>query len=165
MRNHQTQSTISVALYQPQIPPNTGNIARTCAAFNISLNLIKPLGFSIDDKQLKRAGLDYWDHVMLNIYEDYSMFKSSLSLQNRLIGSSRYGGIPLNEMEFMAGDTILFGREDNGLPSNVRSDCDFITTIPMPGCADESGKNGVRSLNLSVACAVIIYQAINQITT
>lgn len=141
-------SNLQIALYQPQIPPNTGNIARTCAAFNIPLSLIGPLGFSLDDKYLKRAGLDYWDYVHLKVFESFDEFKSKINIGQRIIGFSKKGGILLTSMKFTCGDILLFGREDDGLPSEIRSQCNEITTISMPGGCNSIGE-GVRSLNLS----------------
>ena len=154
---------LRVALFEPRIPPNTGNIARTCAAFGLPLDLIEPLGFSLDDRYLKRAGLDYWPHVDLTIHKDIDAFFESLTQPSRVIGCSRRGGILLREMEFQQGDVLLFGREDNGLPAQVRDKCDRILTIPMPGGVDSGGKGGVRSLNLSVACALVAYTAGHQL--
>ena len=154
---------LRVALFEPRIPPNTGNIARTCAAFGLPLDLIEPLGFSLDDRYLKRAGLDYWPHVDLTIDKDIDAFFESLTQPSRVIGCSRRGGILLREMEFQQGDVLLFGREDTGLSEAVRSRCSQITTISMPCSAGEDGQGGVRSLNLSVACAIVSHQAGSQL--
>ena len=150
---------LRVALFEPRIPPNTGNIARTCAAFGLPLSLIEPLGFSIDDRQLKRAGLDYWPHVDLSVHSNFEQFRSELTPPSRLIGCSRRGGEPLQHMTFHEGDVLLFGREDTGLPDPIRDQCEKILTIPMPCSAAEDGQGGVRSLNLSVACAIVCFQA------
>ena len=150
---------LRVALYEPRIPPNTGNIARTCAAFGLPLSLIEPLGFSIDDRHLKRAGLDYWPHVDLSVHSNFEQFRSELTPPSRLIGCSRRGGEPLQHMTFRKGDVLLFGREDTGLPDPIRDQCEKILTIPMPCSAAEDGQGGVRSLNLSVACAIVCFQA------
>ena len=150
---------LRVALFEPRIPPNTGNIARTCAAFGLPLALIEPLGFSIDDRHLKRAGLDYWPHVDLSVHRDFDHFVKDLPVPARLIGCSRRGGEPLQTIRFQEGDVLLFGREDNGLPDAIRNRCDQILTIPMPCSAAEDGQGGVRSLNLSVACAIVSHHA------
>ena len=154
---------LRVALFEPRIPPNTGNIARTCAAFRLPLALIEPLGFSIDDRSLKRAGLDYWPHVQLSTHAGLDDFTQQLPKDHRLIGCSRHGGEQLGTFRFQAGDVLLFGREDTGLPNPVRERCDHILTIPMPGGVDETGQGGVRSLNLSVACALVSYIAGHQL--
>ena len=151
-----------IALFEPRIPQNTGNIARTCAAYNFSLELIKPLGFSLDDKYLKRAGLDYWQYVDVNVHEDYSKFLLSIGT-SRIIGFSRFSHTPLPEVKFIEGDVLLFGREDTGLPKVVKDSCYAMSRIPMPCSADKDNKNGVRSLNLSVACGVVAYEANNQL--
>ena len=150
---------LRVALFEPQIPPNTGNIARTCAAFGLPLDLIKPLGFSLEDRYLKRAGLDYWPHVDITIHKNVDAFFASLTQTSRVIGCSRRGGVPLQDTHFQRGDVLLFGREDTGLSEATRKRCTQITTISMPCSAGEDGQGGVRSLNLSVACAIVSHQA------
>ena len=154
---------LRIALFEPQIPPNTGNIARTSAAFRVPLTLIEPLGFKVDDRSVRRAGLDYWPHVQLSIAQDFPEFQRDLHPEQRLIGCSRRGGASLSSFEFRRGDVLLFGREDTGLPESVREACDTILTIPMPGSANEAGQEGVRSLNLSVACALVTYVAGQQL--
>ncbi len=159
MNQSLTAAALRVALFEPRIPPNTGNVARTCAAFKTPLALVEPLGFSLDDRQLKRAGLDYWPHVDVTVHRNFDQLLLELPEQRRLIGCSRYGGDPLQNFPFEFGDVLLFGREDTGLPNTIRTQCDAIVTIPMPGSADSEGKGGVRSLNLSVACALVLYTA------
>ncbi len=154
---------LRIALFEPQIPPNTGNIARTSAAFNLPLTLIEPLGFKVDDRSVRRAGLDYWPHVQLSIASNFLAFQAELHPEQRLIGCSRRGGASLSSFTFQRGDVLLFGREDTGLPESVRKSCDTILTIPMPGAADDAGRGGVRSLNLSVACALVTYVAGQQL--
>jgi tRNA (cytidine/uridine-2'-O-)-methyltransferase len=154
---------LEVALFEPRIPQNTGNIARTCAAFNISLNLIEPLGFKIEDKYLKRAGLDYWPLVEVNRYENYVNFKESKPTK-RVISFSKKNGIYLNDFKFKVDDILLFGREDSGLPENIIDKSDALISIFMPNLNAESNKKkGVRSLNLSVACGIAVYEAHKQI--
>ncbi len=156
-------SSIRIALFEPRIPPNTGNIARTCAAFNLELNLIEPLGFSLNDKYLKRAGLDYWPYVEINVFRNFNEFYETISTNNRLIGISSYGGESVGTFKFHSGDILLFGREDSGLPDTIRNQCNSIATIPMPAKARQDGSGGVRSLNLSVACGILIYEVNRQI--
>ena len=154
---------MEVALFEPRIPQNTGNIARTCAAFNITLNLIEPLGFKIEDKYLKRAGLDYWPLVKVNKYENYVNFKESKPTK-RIISFSKKNGIYLNDFKFQEDDILLFGREDSGLPERIIDKSDALISIFMPNLNAESNKKkGVRSLNLSVACGIAIYEAYKQI--
>ena len=156
-------SPLRVVLYEPQIPPNTGNIARTCAAFQLPLALIEPLGFCIDDRSVRRAGLDYWPHVQLSTHPDLNDLLVQLTHSYRLIGCSRNGNDSLSDFQFQSGDVLMFGREDNGLPKQVREQCDRILTIPMPGGINADGVGGVRSLNLSVACALVAYTAGHQL--
>ena len=154
---------MEVALFEPRIPQNTGNIARSCAAFNIPLNLIEPLGFKLEDKYLKRAGLDYWPLVTVNKYKNFDNFFES-KLTKRIISFSKKNGVYLKDFEFKKDDVLLFGREDSGLPDNIIDKSDFLISIFMPNlqtCTND--KKGVRSLNLSVACGIAIYEAHKQI--
>ena len=151
--------TISIALLEPRIPQNTGNIARTCAAFNFPLYLIGPLGFSLDDRYLKRAGLDYWKYVHLTVFSNFSEFTEQLPTKSRIIGFSKSADLPLNDIQFFNGDILLFGREDLGLPQVVKRSCKQMSFIPMPGGDYDNTNTGVRSLNLSVAVAIAAYQA------
>ena len=154
---------MEISLFEPRIPQNTGRIARTCAAFDISLNLIEPLGFKLEDKYLKRAGLDYWPLVKLKNYPNFKNFKESKK-NKRIISFSKKNGIYLNNFVFQEDDILLFGREDTGLPDNVIKSCDSLISIFMPNVElSENHKNGVRSLNLSVACGIAIYEANKQI--
>ena len=154
---------MEVSLYEPRIPQNTGSIARTCAAFDIKLNLIEPLGFKLEDKYLKRAGLDYWPLVKLKNYPNFKKFKESKK-NKRIVAFSKKNGIYLNNFSFLYDDILLFGREDTGLPKHVINDSDSLISIFMPNVELESSdKKGVRSLNLSVACGIAIYEANKQI--
>ena len=146
---------IDLALFEPRIPQNTGNIARTCAAFNVPLNLIEPLGFSLEDKYLKRAGLDYWHLVNLKVHRDYDDF-FHYSNQRRIISFSRFAKDDICDFKFKNNDILLFGREDTGLPEEVKSKSQSLLKINMPNNA-ENKNNGVRSLNLSVACGIAIH--------
>ena len=154
---------MEISLFEPRIPQNTGSIARSCAAFDITLNLIEPLGFKLDDKYLKRAGLDYWPLVKLNNYPNFNNFKESKK-NKRIIAFSKKNGIYLNNFRFLEEDILLFGREDTGLPDNVIESCNSLITIFMPNVElSNTDKKGVRSLNLSVACGIAIYEANRQI--
>ena len=155
---------MEIALFEPRIPHNTGCIARTCAAFDITLNLIEPLGFKLEDKYLKRAGLDYWPLVKLNNYSNFKRFKES-KINKRIISFSKKNGIYLKNFKFQLEDILLFGREDTGLPEDVIEACDSLITIFMPNLElSNSDQKGVRSLNLSVACGIAIYEANKQIS-
>ena len=154
---------MEVALFEPRIPQNTGNIARSCAAFNISLNLIEPLGFKIEDKYLRRAGLDYWPLVSVNKYENFNKFLAS-NPKKRIISFSKKNGMYLKDFKFHGDDVLLFGREDSGLPDCIINKSDYLVSIFMPNLQTEkNNQKGVRSLNLSVACGIAIYEAHKQI--
>ena len=154
---------MEVALFEPRIPQNTGNIARSCAAFNMPLNLIEPLGFKLEDKYLKRAGLDYWPLVSINNYENFDKFFESKS-SNRIISFSKKNGLYLNDFKFKENDVLLFGREDSGLPDCIIDKSDYLISIFMPNLqTGTKDQKGVRSLNLSVACGIAIYEAHKQI--
>ena len=154
---------MEISLFEPRIPQNTGSIARTCAAFDITLNLIEPLGFRLEDKYLKRAGLDYWPLVKIKIYANFKKFKES-KLNKRIIAFSKKNGIYLKDFKFNEEDVLLFGREDTGLPDYVIDDSNSLISIYMPNLElSNKEKKGVRSLNLSVACGIAIYEANKQI--
>ena len=154
---------MEITLFEPRIPQNTGSIARTCAAYDITLNLIEPLGFKLDDKYLKRAGLDYWSLVKINKYQNFDVFKESKE-SKRIIAFSKKNGIFLRDYKFRKNDILLFGREDNGLPNKIIDKSDELLSIYMPNKASELNNNiGVRSLNLSVACGIALYEAHKQI--
>ena len=146
-----------VVLVQPEIPPNTGNIARTCAATSTPLHLVGPLGFSISDRYLKRAGLDYWPLVDLHYHEDLESFYSiQESLGGRLIGFTVRGNCSYHRWQFQSNDWLLFGCETAGLPVEVLKKCHETLYIPMT-------KGTVRSLNLSVSTAVGLFEALRQL--
>jgi len=152
-----------IVLFQPQIPPNTGNVARTCAATDCELHLIEPLGFSIDDRQLRRAGLDYWPLVRLQRHSDVDAFQSTRQqCGGRLVALSSHACAPYTDFQFQADDWLLFGRESDGLPHELHQCADHRLTIPFP-IAARNGQAGVRSLNLSVAVGVVLFEAIRQL--
>ena len=154
---------MEISLFEPRIPQNTGNISRTCAAFDIPLNLIEPLGFKMEDKYLKRAGLDYWPIVKVNKYSNFELFADA-KINKRIISFSKKNGIYLNNFEFEQEDVLLFGREDTGLPESIIEKSDSLISIFMPNLETPMNhKKGVRSLNLSVACGIAIYEAHKQI--
>ncbi|MCX5944838.1 MAG: tRNA (cytidine(34)-2'-O)-methyltransferase [Cyanobacteria bacterium] len=151
-----------VVLFQPQIPPNTGNVARSCAATNSELHLIEPLGFEINDRQLRRAGLDYWPWVKLHRHVDFEAFsRHRIERGGRLLALSRQGRHPYARQRFASDDWLLFGRETDGLPQEVLDSCCDCLTIPMAGSIERGG--GVRSLNLSVAVGVVLFEALRQL--
>ena len=136
---------MEVALFEPRIPQNTGNIARTCAAFDIPLNLIEPLGFKLEDKYLKRAGLDYWPLVIVNKYGNFDKFRESKPTK-RIISFSKKNGIYLKDFKFQEDDILLFGREDSGLPDFIIDKRDFLISIFMPNL--QSGKMIIKVLGV-----------------
>jgi tRNA (cytidine/uridine-2'-O-)-methyltransferase len=146
-----------VVLVNPQIPPNTGNIARTCAATGTELHLVGPLGFEISDRYLKRAGLDYWPYVKLHYHETFEAFKSIQQQRGgRCLGFSVRGNFNYVQFPFQADDWLLFGSETTGLPPESLSACDATLYIPM-------FEPGVRSLNLSVSVAIGLFESRRQL--
>jgi tRNA (cytidine/uridine-2'-O-)-methyltransferase len=153
----------NVVLFQPQIPPNTGNVARTCVATGSELHLIEPLGFQIDDKQLRRAGLDYWPFVQLHRHADHTHFLQQQRAEGgRLVALSARVQDPYTSFRFRSSDWLLFGCESDGLPAELLALADHCLTIPMP-CQANGGAGGVRSLNLSVAVGVVLFEALRQL--
>ena len=151
-----------VALFQPRIPQNTGTIGRSCLAFHMSLDIIKPTGFSFEDKYLKRAGLDYWSNVDVNLYDSFDEYKNKF-VSSRFIALTKKSNNPISSLKFNHSDILLFGREDIGLPESVINKCEIIAGIPMPGGEISLKTGGVRSLNLSVACGIVSYSACQQL--
>ena len=145
---------LNIVLYKPEIPQNTGNIARTCVLTDSVLHLIKPLGFSIDDKAVKRSGLDYWKDLKLEVHESYEDFMAKYGDQ-RIFLATTHGGKFYSEESYEPGDFIMFGRESSGVPEEVHNAHKGIR-IPMI-------KTSTRSLNLSNTVAIIAYEALKQI--
>ena len=145
----------NIVLFQPEIPQNTGTIGRLAVSTNCRLHLIEPLGFSIEDKYLKRAGLDYWQHLSPSIHKDWASF---LTAENprRLFFISTHGEKNFLDAEYQLGDYLVFGRESAGLPpefyDSYRED---MWKIPMPGKFS-------RSLNLANAVSIVLYEAMRQ---
>lgn len=146
-----------VVLIHPQIPPNTGNIARTCAATSTELHLVGPMGFEISDRYLKRAGLDYWPYVNLQYHDSLDTFHTChRKRRGRCLGFSVNGSCNYVSFQFQPDDWLLFGSETTGLPPTVLSTCAASIYIPMV-------QAGVRSLNLSVSVAVGLFEARRQL--
>ena len=143
-----------IVLYEPEIPQNTGNIARTCAATGVSLHLIRPLGFNIDDKYVKRAGLDYWHLLDLHIYDTWESFigqKGHLVLYFIETKGEQY----YHDVQYPEDSYFVFGSETRGIPESILNQYwDRVIRIPM--------KNDTRSLNLSNAATIVIYEALRQ---
>ncbi len=144
--------TLHVVLCEPEIPQNTGNIARTCAATGASLHLIEPLGFSLADRYLKRAGVDYWSMVLVNTYPSIDDYFSETEGFQRVLATKKTG-LPYAEIVYGKRCSLIFGKEATGLPdallSRYSNNC---VRIPM--------RAGARSLNLSNAAAILIYEAL-----
>jgi tRNA (cytidine/uridine-2'-O-)-methyltransferase len=146
---------LHVALIQPRIPPNTGNIARLCAATDTPLHLIGPLGFSVDDREVRRAGLDYWDKVDLWVHPDWYSFRDAVSRERCLYFSANalhdYRSAPFQDRR-----VLVFGSETEGMPPRILEKyTERCFRIPMPG--------EVRSLNLANAVSVVLYEGLRQL--
>lgn len=152
---------LHIALWEPEIPPNTGNIARLCAATGTRLHLIGRLGFRLDDKSLKRAGLDYWPAVDVVQHVTFEEFEKATASPPKALGGrwciETPGEMPYTQATFADGDCLLFGSESKGLPPGIRAKCAGRGLgIPMP-----TGK--VRSLNLATAVGIVLYEALRQV--
>ncbi len=146
---------LNIVLFEPEIPQNTGNIARTCVLTDCSLHLIKPLGFSLDEKHLKRAGLDYWPYLDLHEYDSYEELREKYKGSDFYF-SSTHGNRFYHQVQYKPGDFIVFGKESKGLPDYIRdSNKDMCIRVPMI-------KTSTRSLNLSNTVAVVAYEALRQ---
>jgi tRNA (cytidine/uridine-2'-O-)-methyltransferase len=145
---------LHVALIQPQIPPNTGNIARLCAATDTPLHLIGPLGFSLDAREVKRAGLDYWDKVDLWVHPDWYAFRDAIS-RDRCLYFSANATRDYLAAPYRANSCLVFGSETDGMPSRIlEKHPERCFRIPMPG--------EVRSLNLANAVSVVLYDGLRR---
>jgi tRNA (cytidine/uridine-2'-O-)-methyltransferase len=146
---------LHVALIEPRIPPNTGNIARLCAAAGAPLHLIEPLGFSLDDRDVRRAGLDYWDKVDLWVHPDWFAFRDAIA-RERCLYFSANATRELSEAPFAWNSALVFGNETDGMPARIlEKHPDRCFRIPMPG--------EVRSLNLGNAVSVVLYEGLRRI--
>lgn len=147
---------LHVVLFQPEIPPNTGNIIRLCANTGFQLHLIEPLGFDFEDKKLRRAGLDYHEFASVRRYPDLDSCIEAIQ-PGKVWALTTHGTRVPSAVQFSAGDVLLFGRETKGLPEEVRNDLPADQRLRLPMKADS------RSLNLSNACAVVVYEAWRQL--
>ena len=144
-----------IVLIEPEIPGNTGNIARLCAATGIELHLVKPLGFSIDDKHLKRAGLDYWHLVKVHVHENFAEVKAMYP-EHKFHYCSTKAPRAHSEAQFGRDDMLVFGKETAGIPEDIlKANWEHCIRIPMI--------DGARSLNLSNAAAIVAYEAMRQL--
>lgn len=147
---------LQIVLVEPEIPPNTGAVGRLCAATNSVLHLVEPLGFRLDDRALKRAGMDYWQHVTWHTWPDWDTFRGAHP-DGRFHFLTTKASRPYTEAQFRPNDFLVFGRETKGLPESLlkenAADC---LTIPMEN-------EHVRSLNLATAAAIVLFEALRQL--
>ncbi|HEY3932451.1 MAG TPA: tRNA (cytidine(34)-2'-O)-methyltransferase [Verrucomicrobiae bacterium] len=147
---------MNIVLLEPEIPPNTGNVARLCAATKSVLHLIEPFGFKLDDSQLKRAGMDYWRHVEWHRWKNWKSFEEKLPANARLWFVESCGSKTYSEVKFLPDDFLIFGRETAGLPKKLlEENPEHWLRIPMFN--DKS-----RSLNLSNCVALVLFEALRQ---
>ena len=151
---------LHIVLFEPEIPPNTGNIARLCACIGAQLHLVHPLGFDLSEKQVRRAGLDYWEHLDVQQHDNWSALKvwmqENLSNEPRMFGLTTKTDESYWNVSFQPNDVLVFGPETRGLPQAIREEINAVT-IPMRSDAP------VRSLNLSNACSIVVYEALRQL--
>lgn len=144
----------NIVLIEPEIPPNTGNIGRLCLATGSTLHLVKPLGFSTDDRELKRAGLDYWKEVDVHLWDSFADLERAGRADARLFFLTTKSDRAYYDVGFRPGDYLVFGRETKGLPEALlAAKAEQLLTIPM---------QGTRSLNLATAVAIVLFEAVRQ---
>lgn len=148
----------NIVLFEPQIPPNTGNIGRLCIATKSKFHLIEPLGFDISEKAVRRAGLDYWKHIDLTIHASYSAFKKTLPAEAKIWFFTKFAQRSLYSAKFSPGDYLMFGKETTGLPAEIQENepKEQLLRVPMPG------QDIVRSLNLAGTVHIALYEALRQ---
>jgi len=151
-------SSFNIVLVEPEIPPNTGSIARLCGATYSTLHLVRPLGFSTDDKHLKRAGLDYWKHVSIVEWESLDSFLAAQD-ERQLKFFTTKTERPYTEAHYQPGDYLIFGKETKGLPRQIREFYhELCYTLPM-------ANPNIRSLNLAMTAGIVLYEALRQTQT
>ena len=148
--------TFEIVLVEPEIPPNTGNIARSCAATGSVLHLVRPLGFSLDEKSLKRAGLDYWPFVKLVVHENFDSFLGLYGKRRMHIVTTK-GNKNYTEVSYEDGDMLIFGKETEGLPACfIEENKEKTIRIPM------RPQTALRSLNLANSVSIVLFEALRQ---
>ncbi len=154
--NGATHPCLHVVLYQPEIPQNTGNIGRTCVALQAKLWIVRPTGFRLDAAHLRRAGLDYWEHLDWEVVDNWDELCQKLPIDRAWL-LTKFGQVNYTQARFQVGDTLVIGRETNGLPESLRAShpADRQLHIPMPG--------PVRSLNQATSAGIVMYEAYRQI--
>jgi tRNA (cytidine/uridine-2'-O-)-methyltransferase len=154
-RQKVTEEPFHIVLVEPEIPPNTGSIARLCGAADVVLDLVHPLGFSVDDKHLKRAGLDYWPYVDIRNWDNLDSFLAAQD-ERKLYFLTTKVNRPYFAADFAPGSLLVFGKETKGLPQEIiELYKDRCYTIPMPN-------DNIRSLNLAMCAGIVLYEAIRQ---
>ena len=144
----------NVVLVEPEIPPNTGNVGRLCVATQSTLHLVRPFGFSLEQRQLRRAGLDYWDEVQLQLWDSFDALQQAQTADARYFFLTTKAERPYYTVNFRNGNFLVFGRETKGLPHNLLvANAGNCITIPM---------HGTRSLNLATAVAIVLFEAVRQ---
>jgi tRNA (cytidine/uridine-2'-O-)-methyltransferase len=144
----------NVVLVEPEIPPNTGNVGRLCLATQSTLHLVKPLGFSLEDRQLKRAGLDYWDEVNVQLWDSFDALQRAQPAEARYFFLTTKTKRAYYKARFQRDDFLVFGRETKGLPESLlAANINSCISIPM---------HGTRSLNLATAVAIVLFEAVRQ---
>ena len=147
---------LNVVLVEPEIPPNTGNVGRLCLATGARLHLVKPLGFSLDDRAVRRAGLDYWRDVDVKVWDSLDDLFAAAGADARFFFLTTKAKRAYWDAQFRDGDFLVFGRETKGLPESLlAARADSCVTIPMPG--------STRSLNLATAVGIVLYEAVRQL--
>lgn len=149
---------LNVVLIEPEIPPNTGSVGRLCLATSSHLHLVRPLGFSLEDRWLKRAGLDYWRDVKVSVWDSFDDLRAAQASDTRYFFLTTKTTRTYWDQRFQAGDFLVYGRETKGLPESLLAANEpRCLTIPMPG--------GTRSLNLATSVGIVLYEALRQIST
>ena len=149
---------IEIVLFEPEIPQNTGSIARLCAATRTPLHLVKPLGFSLEDRYLKRAGLDYWPFVTLSVWDDFDAYRKARPGQRIVAttaGNRGHTAVAYHAFAYSGDDALLLGTESRGLPERLLDAAPALVRIPIWG--------HVRSLNLANAASIVLYEALRQL--
>lgn len=144
-----------IVLFQPEIPPNTGNVIRLAANTGCELHLVRPLGFDLDDRQLRRAGLDYHEYARVRVHDDWEALRAALPGDRLFTFTTRAERI-YSEVRFLAGDILVFGPETRGLPAEILMCCELEQRLRLPMCAHS------RSLNLSNSVAAVVFEAWRQ---
>ncbi|MFQ5519536.1 MAG: tRNA (cytidine(34)-2'-O)-methyltransferase [Mariprofundus sp.] len=151
-------AALHIVLVEPEIPPNTGNIARLCACTGCALHLVHPLGFDVGEKAVRRAGLDYWQYVDVHEHDSWQAVRRSLGEKRNWYGLSSKVKTGFRDVKYRPGDVLVFGPETRGLSQDILNDISPVT-IPMREDAP------VRSLNLANACAIAMFEALRQLET